>query len=451
MMLAVYRLVSTAAGPLVRLYLERRRRAGKEDRERMRERFGDSEERRPEGPLAWLHAASVGESAAALPLIERLLSQNPELRILVTTGTVTSAKLLKDRLPQRAFHQFVPVDLPYAVRRFLDHWRPDLALWMESEFWPNLLRMTRQRGVPMVLVNARISPHSYVGWRRFPVTIGRLLSCFELCLGQNQSEAERLTALGAVNVTAPGNLKFAVPPLPTDEKELAAFKKDTVGRPLWLAASTHPGEEEMAAEAHRKMRGDFPGLLTVIVPRHVTRGGAVTRLLRGGGMNVAQRSAGESLTADTDIYMADTMGELGLFYRLAPVVFLGGSLVPHGGQNPIEPGQLGCALVTGPHIFNFLEIVADMRAAGALLQVDDGEALAGAVGGLMRDQERAKEMAAAVRRIAVSGGAVLDHIMETLTPFTAPLMGAGEKNGESGNDSGADDVTTAAETSRARP
>lgn len=447
-MLALYRLVSSAAGPLVRLYLERRRRAGKEDRARMGERFGDSEETRPEGPLIWLHAASVGESAAALPLIERLLSQNGALHILVTTGTVTSAKLLKDRLPQRAFHQFVPVDLPYAVRRFLDHWRPDLALWMESEFWPNLLRMTRRRGVPMVLVNARISPRSYTGWRRFPVTIERLLSSFDLCLGQNQGEAERLTALGAVEVAAPGNLKFAVPPLPADQKELAAFKESTAGRPLWLAASTHPGEEEMAAEAHREMRADFPGLLTIIVPRHITRGAAITRLLRGGGMNVAQRSAGEALMAETDIYMADTMGELGLFYRLAPVVFLGGSLVPHGGQNPIEPGQLDCAIVTGPHIFNFLEIVADMRAAGALLRIDGVSGLADAVGGLMREPERAEEMAAALRRIAVSGGAVLDHIIEVLSPFTGPLMEPGGKDKKSGGGNG---VTVAAETSRARP
>ena len=185
-MLAFYRLVSAAVWPLVRLYLERRRRTGKEDHARMGERFGKSEEDRPEGPLIWLHAASVGESVSALPLIDRLLSQNPDLHVLVTTGTVTSAKLLADRLPQRAFHQFVPVDLPYAVQRFLDHWRPDLTLWMESEFWPNLLRMTRRRGVPMVLVNARISPRSYANWRRFPLTIGQLLSSFELCLGQNR-------------------------------------------------------------------------------------------------------------------------------------------------------------------------------------------------------------------------------------------------------------------------
>jgi 3-deoxy-D-manno-octulosonic-acid transferase len=445
-MLAFYRLVSAAVGPLVRLYLERRRRAGKEDHARMGERFGESEEDRPEGPLIWLHAASVGESASALPLIDRLLSQNPDLHVLVTTGTVTSAKMLADRLPQRAFHQFVPVDLPYAVRRFLDHWRPDLTLWMESEFWPNLLRMTRRRGVPMVLVNARISPRSYANWRRFPLTIGQLLSSFELCLGQNRGEAERLTALGAVKVAAPGNLKFAMPPLPADEKELAAFRKDSAGRPLWLAASTHPGEEEMAAEAHREIRPGFPGLLTIIVPRHVTRGTAITRLLRGEGMNVAQRSAGEAPTGETDIYVADTMGELGLFYRLVPVVFLGGSLVPHGGQNPIEPGQLDCAIVTGPHTFNFLEIVADMRTAGVLLEIDSAADLASAVGSLLRDPERTGEMAAAVHRIAVSGGAAIDHLMEALAPFTVPLMEIGGKNGENGGGG----VTIAAETSRAR-
>jgi len=449
-MLALYRLVSTAAGPLVRLFLERRLRTGKEDCARMGERFGESEKPRPGGPLIWLHAASVGESVAALPLIERLLSQNTELHVLITTGTVTSAKLLKDRLPQRAFHQFVPVDLPYAVRRFLDHWRPDLALWMESEFWPNLLRITRRRGVPMVLVNARVSPHSYIGWQRFPRTIERLLSSFELCLSQNQGEAKRLTELGAINVVTLGNLKFAVPPLPAGEKELAEFRKNTAGRTLWLASSTHPGEEEMAAQAHREMCADFPGLLTVIVPRHITRGAAITRLLRGEGMNVARRSAGEALTEETDIYVADTMGELGLFYRLAPVVFLGGTLVTHGGQNPIEPGQLDCAIVTGPHIFNFLEIITKMRIAGAVLQIDDAQALAGAVGGLMRDPKRSGEMAAAVKHIAVSGGAVLDHIMETLAPFTAPLMGTkggdkNEKNGESGGG-----VTMVAEPSRAR-
>ncbi len=420
-MLALYRLISATAGPVVWLYLKRRCRGGKEDRARLPERFGESERTRPEGVLIWLHAASVGESASALPLTDRLLSRDPDLHILVTTGTVTSARLLKNRLPPRAFHQFVPVDIPYAVRRFLDHWRPDLALWMESEFWPNMLRMTRRHGVPMVLVNARISSHSYAWWRRFPRTIERLLSSFQLCLGQNQSEAERLTTLGATNVAAPGNLKFAVPPLPVSEKDLSKFRECIPGRPLWLAASTHPGEEEMAAEAHKKIRGDFPRLLTVIVPRHASRGIAVARLLRGEGLTVARRSADEALTGETDIYIADTMGELGLFYRLALVVFLGGSLIPHGGQNPIEPSQLNCAIITGPHTFNFLEIVAEMRNAGALLQINDAADLAGSVSSLLRDLSRGEKMAVAARFIAESGGTALDHIMEALAPFTTAL------------------------------
>lgn len=430
-MFALYRLFSLAAAPFVRLILERRMKAGKEDPARLCERYGTAGAGRPEGPLAWIHAASVGESLSALPLIECLLSANPRLHVLVTTGTVTSAGLMERRLPHRALHQYAPVDLTPCVRRFLDHWRPDLGLWIESELWPNLMLETRRRGVPMVLVNARISPRSFDRWRCFPFLIRRLLSSFDLCLGQNREEAERLKALGALRVAAPGNLKYVAAPLPAPEEEFARLQSMTRGRALWLAASTHAGEEKIAGDVHLRLKAEFPGLLTIIVPRHATRGPAIAKILKAKGLSLARRAAGEAPGLETDIYLADTMGELGLFYRLAEVTFIGGSLVPHGGHNALEAGPFGCAVILGPHTVNFREITGDMLAAGAAVEVADGEALADTLRVLLADEARRQEVSANARRFAASKHGILDEIMERLAPYTAALD-RGAREGERG-------------------
>src|SRR5215831_11620011 len=352
----VYRALTRPLTPLALVYLARRRKRGKEHPTRLRERRGFPGGARPDAPLLWLHAASVGEATAVLGLIERLLDARPDLEILVTTGTVTSASLLETRLPARARHQFVPADLPSWTARFLDHWRPDMALWVESELWPNLVRATSARGIPMVLLNGRLSARSYARWRWWPGLIGPVLGAFALCLAQDEEQAERLRQLGAREVATLGDLKAAASTLPVDPMQLERLRRRIGSRPLWLAASTHPGEEEIAASVHRRLSETHPGLLTIIVPRHPARGDAIATMLAARGLRAAQRRRGEPITGDTDVYLGDTLGELGLFYSLAGIAFIGGSLVPKGGHNPFEAARLGCAVLQGPNIGNCAEI-----------------------------------------------------------------------------------------------
>ncbi|MEX0814386.1 MAG: glycosyltransferase N-terminal domain-containing protein, partial [Dongiaceae bacterium] len=384
-MIGAYRRLSGLAAPALRLYLAARAHRGKEDPARLGERLGRPSRARPEGKLLWLHAASVGEAASALALLRRLAQARPEAALLLTTGTLASARFIAGRLPEGALHQYLPLDCTAWVRRFLDHWRPDLAIWIESELWPNLIVETRARGVPTALVNGRLSERSFRRWRRAPGLAAELLGGFAVVLGQDPAQTERLAALGAFAATCAGNLKFAAEPLPADPAALADLRRAVAGRPSWLAASTHPGEEEIVAAAHARLAASWPGLLTVIAPRHPARGGAIHRLLVDRGLSVARRSRGEPIGPATEIYLADTVGELGLFYRIAGVAFLGGSLVGHGGHNPLEPARLGTAVLSGPQTFNFAPIYARLLAAGAARAVADAPTLAAAVGELLPD------------------------------------------------------------------
>ena len=427
--LRLYRaILARAEGPL-RAYLRRRMERGKEDAERLPERFGHASLARPEGALLWAHGASVGESLAILPLLERLTAERPGLSALVTTGTVTSARLLARRLREPVHHQFVPVDHPGAVARFLDHWRPDLALWVESEFWPNLVTQTAARQIPMVLVNARLSERSARGWRRARASIERLVQSFDLALAVDAPTAGRLESLGAEKAIPAGNLKWANPPLPADEGELAALRAALGDRPVWLAASTHAGEEEMVGAAHEELLARYPGLVTIIVPRHPERGAEIERTLHAGGLKAGLRTAGAAFGA-APFYIADTIGEMGLFYRLAPVVFMGGSLVPHGGQNPLEPARLGSAILFGPHTDNFAELCAALLARGGARRVADGAGLAAAVGALLGDDQTRGDLAGAAGAFAEEGAAVMERVVEHLRPFLdriAPAGGVGDK------------------------
>jgi 3-deoxy-D-manno-octulosonic-acid transferase len=417
----LYRALTRPLAPLAVIYLKDRRRRGKEDWIRFGERQGVASQVRPQGPLIWIHAASVGEATAMLGLIERLLQSAPELEILVTTGTVASASLLERRLPALARHQFVPADLPQWTARFLDHWRPDLALWVESELWPNLVLATHARGIPMVLVNGRLSTRSYRRWRRWPGLIGPVLSAFNLCLAQDQDQAERFRKLGAREVTTVGDLKAAAEPLPFDRSELLRLRGWIGARPLWLAASTHAGEEEIAARVHRLLATNHPGLLTIIVPRHPVRGDAIGDMLTSLGLRVAQRSLGEPVTGETDVYLADTMGELGLFYNLAAIAFIGGSLVAKGGHNPFEAARLDCALLHGPNMSNCAGMAAALAAAGAAETVTGAEMLAQAVSVLLADRKLRAERAAAGRCVAAAGIGILDAVLDQLAPWLEPL------------------------------
>ncbi len=423
MMLSLYRWATTLGGPAIRFYLDRRMARGKEDPERFGERLGRAGRPRPAGPVVWMHGASVGEAISVLPLIERVRALRPEATVLLTTGTVTSARLMATRLPEGALHQFVPVDRVAYVRSFLDHWRPDLALWAESEFWPNLIGETAKRGIPIVLINGRVSDRSFARWRRHRKTIGKILGGFKLCLGQSQVDAERLADLGAPAVASPGNLKLAAPPLPADPAVLADLKAQVAGRPVWVAASTHAGEEVLCGRVHRQLAFSHPGLLTVIVPRHPDRGPGIAQELTAEGLAVARRSAGEAITPATDVYIADTIGELGLFYRLAGVAFIGKSLVPLGGQNPLEAACLDCAVLFGPHMGNFREIAARLKESGGAEEVADEAALVAVLGRLLTDGEARRAQGAAALAFAKAEARVLERIVGELAPFLKGLPG----------------------------
>ena len=420
MILGAYRGLSALAPPALRLLLKRRLARGKEDEARLGERMGIAGCPRPAGPLVWLHAASVGEALSTLPLIERVLARLPAAHALVTTGTVTSAKLMAERLPPRAFHQFVPLDAAPWVARFLDHWRPDLALWIESELWPNLLRRTVARGIPMALVNARMAERSFRSWQRWRGAARELLGAFRLVLAQTETHAGRFRALGAREVSVPGNLKFAAPPLPADAQKLAALRAAIGPRPVWLAASIHPGEETAVAEAQGLLKR-ASGALGIVVPRHPPKGAAMAETFRGAGLAVALRSTGALPGADTAIYVADTLGELGLFYRVAHLALVGGSLIPHGGQNPIEPALFGVPVLHGPHVENFTDVIRALAHAGAALEVRDGRSIAACLEQLLPRPHELAAMGEAARKCAETERGVIDRVMAALEPLLAPL------------------------------
>ena len=415
--LRLYTTLLEAGSPLLEYYLRRRLRAGREDAVRFAERQGAPSIARPKGFLVWFHAASVGESMSMLRLLERLLDERRDLSILVTTGTVTSAMMVADRLKDRVIHQYVPVDRLAWVTRFFNHWKPDCAIWIESEIWPNLLKGLSTRGIPAALVNARMSAKSHARWALAPQTIRRLLSSFDLCLAQTEEEAARLGQLGARNVSYVGHLKFAADPLPADPRALDVLKTAIGARPVWVLASSHEGEEDIAIAAHKRLAAHFPDLLTVIVPRHTQRGEAIAGRAADAGLVTGLRSSGLPPHLKDSIYIADSMGELGLWYRLATIACIGGSLVPVGGHNPIEAAQLGCALLYGPHMYSVPGIAAELQAENAAKVVSDEKELADAIGWLLEDTAAALAMAAAARLVAERNRHVLDRAFEVLDPL----------------------------------
>lgn len=385
MLLPLYRFATVVASPFLGLYLQKRQRRGKEHASRMGERLGLPSRNRPLGRLIWLHAASVGEAQSILPLLHRLSAARPDVHLLLTTGTVTSARFIENKLPGNAFHQFVPIDTPQAVNRFIRHWQPELAVWTESELWPNLILTARAAGCRMALINARMSRRSFDRWRRFPATIRQLLGCFDTVSAQGAEDAERLGILAGRHIENWGNLKYDAEPLPVDTDALDALRALSGSRPLWLAASTHPGEESLLADAQQRLLKEYPDALFLLIPRHPERGDSIAAALRMTGLSVAQRTLDEPILPSTQVYLADTLGELGLFYRLSGIAFIGGSLVPHGGQNPLEAARLDCALLAGPHTQNFLPIYQGLETAGALTRASTPEALSAAVSSSLGD------------------------------------------------------------------
>jgi len=397
--LALYRVATTLLAPFAGLWLGARAREGKEDRARLGERYGRYTQARPAGTLIWLHAASVGESGVAMGLIEALSARDPALSFLISSGTRTSAALIAQRTPTRTTHIYAPLDSAGVVRRFLDHWRPDVGVFIESELWPNLILAAEARGVPMALINARMSRKSLARWQRWSTAGARLLKAFAFVAAADARTAEALSAVRGANVPTLGNLKLAAPAPPVDAGARATLAAETAGRTVWLAASTHAGEDEIALAAHAQLRTETPDALLIIVPRHPERGEAIAALAGG----APRRSRFEPVD-NASVYVADTLGELGLFYDRAPVALVAGSLSPHlQGHNPIEPAKLDAAILTGPHFESFQDVFDAILAAKGALITSDAHAIAEAVSTLWRDAAaRDRQLAAA--RAAVSEG-----------------------------------------------
>jgi len=413
-----YDVATRALGPLTPLILRRREKQGKEDPARKHERHGKAELARPDGQLFWLHGASVGECMMLQPVISRLLRDRPDAHILVTSGTLTSAEILEKHLPERAFHQFAPLDYPKAIDRFLDHWKPDLAIWAESEIWPNMIRRTKSRGVPMALLNARFSEKSLEGWSKRKKSAQSLIGAFDLILAADTQTANGLTWLLGKEIDAAGNLKDAATALPVESTELKTLKSQTSRRAIWCAASTHKGEDGLILEAHKKVLERFKSSLLILAPRHPERREEITALLTEHGLSFVTRTSGAEISRDTQVYLFDTIGEMGLAYRLSALTFVCGSLVDGlSGHNPLEPARLDNAVLTGQHISSFADSYMGMIAFDAAQRLLNPNDIGTTISGILADKTRLQELQSTAKTYATGRDAVLDYIWERLSPL----------------------------------
>ncbi|PSM18681.1 MULTISPECIES: lipid IV(A) 3-deoxy-D-manno-octulosonic acid transferase [Nitratireductor] len=419
-LLSAYRLAGAAAYPLIGGYVAWRSTRGKEEAGRRRERYGFTTVARPRGPIVWMHAASVGETNAVVPLIERIVGYG--IGVVMTTGTVTSARVVRERLGDRVIHQYVPLDLKPAVSRFLSHWSPDLAIIAESEIWPMTILELGARRVPQVLVNGRLSDRSFAAWKKRNHLAEALLENLAHVVAQSETDGERFTALGARPVTVSGNLKVDTDPPLVDQACLAQLSADIGARPSWAAVSTHDGEEAIAADVHALLKSRHPDILTIIVPRHPERADALLALFAEKGLKVARRSRGEPVTPDTDILLGDTIGEMGLYLRLTEIAFVGRSLVAQGGQNPLEPAMLDTAVLSGKNVQNFRDAYQQLIERGGARLVHDRDMLAGAVNFLLNNEAKRREMIVAGRAAVEDMRGALSTTLRALEPYIQPLI-----------------------------
>lgn len=416
MLIRFYKLLSLLATPLLKLYLYRRKNLGKEDKKRFPERLGYASMQRPEGKVIWFHCASVGESVSVYPLINKLAEANKDVHFLLTTGTVTSAKMAKTKLPENAFHQFVPADMPTGVKRFLKHWKPDLSIFVESELWPNLLTEAAKVN-QVILINGRVSDNSFAKWSKYKATSAKLLQSFSFILAQSKIDQERFIKLGHDDVRYIGNLKFDTPALPADSQKMGELVNQIGERKVWLAASTHSNEEEMIGIIHKEIKEEHSDLLTIIVPRHINRMGEIAGEMKKLELNCSVRSKGDKIEKNTDIYIADTMGELGIFYRLVSLVFIGGSLVPRGGQNPLEAAKLDCSIIFAEHMFNFNEIRSQMIERKAAISLQGADELKITLQELIKDNEKQADLAKHAKDLVIEKEGITRDIIGFIQPL----------------------------------
>lgn len=377
--LRLYRWGVMLAAPFSGLVLNGRAKRGKEDPARLPERFGHATINRPAGRLIWLHGASVGESLVLRSLVTALAAAT-DWHFLVTTGTTTSAALMEKQMPPRTIHQYVPVDRPACARRFMDHWRPDAAVFVESELWPNLLIELQARNIPAILANARMNQASLDNWAQRTDSLGYLLQTFRWIGAADERTAAGLSRLTDRDIPLTGNLKLQIEPPAPEAAKLEEIRSALAGRPVWLAASTHPGEDEMVLEAHKVWRNQHPKGLMILAPRHPDRADALAELLTRTGMSFARRSRGEFPVTETRVWLADTLGEMALWYAVSGKAFIGGSLVDGiGGHNPIEATRAGCPVITGPFTASFDDIFTAYHEHGGVLIASGAEEIAAAL------------------------------------------------------------------------
>ncbi len=405
--------------PVLKSILSHRVRKGKEDPERLHERKGIASLPRPSGPLIWIHVASVGEAQSVMSLVHLMLDQNKQLNILVTSVTKTSAGILAQKLPHRAIHQYAPVDHPNWIRSFLDHWNPSMALWAESELWPTMLTFIKKRHIPAALINAHMSPKSFRNWKRAPEFARNLLSSFLVILAQSKQDAEFYAQFTPHSVVVTDNIKYAAKPLSVDEADFDRLKNAIADRPVWLYASSHAGEEELACDVHKELNRHFPGLITIIAPRHPDRRDDIVKTVESKGLKPVLRGNDKKLPSSSDqVYICDTMGELGLLYKIAPLAVVGRSFSHDGGggHNPIEPALLGCAALHGPSVQNSKELYDEMDKAGASLSVAEKNDLAFIVKDLLLDPAKLANLQSVGFEFASAKANVLGKVLYELEP-----------------------------------
>ncbi|MFB2549537.1 lipid IV(A) 3-deoxy-D-manno-octulosonic acid transferase [Ensifer soli] len=414
-----YRWLGTALYPVIWSYLGVRTARGKEDPARRRERYGHASLPRPPGPLVWIHAASVGETSAVIPLIREI--RRRDISVLLTTGTRTSAKVAEERLGASVIHQYVPIDLKPAISRFLDYWEPDLAIIAESEIWPMTIMELGRRHIPQVLVNGRLSDRTFARWKKRPVIADALFENLALVIARSEEDAERFRTLGALPVMVSGNLKVDTDMPAPDGEALRRYRQQIGARKTWAAISTFDGEENAAGVVHKALKERVPGLLTLVVPRHPERADEIEAALHAKGLVVARRTRNDPLTADTDIFLGDTIGEMGLYLRLTEIAFVGKSLTGEGGQNPLEPAMVGCAILSGSNVQNFRDAFQILAKNGSAKIVRDVEMLAKGVHYLLVNDDMRKQMIEAGLETIHEMRGALSATVRGLEPYINPL------------------------------
>lgn len=412
-----YYALSWLGAPFFSGYLKWRAFKRHESKIRFGERMGRASQVRPERPLLWVHAVSVGEAVAALAIIQAILKKHPNIHVLLTTTTSSSAKIIEKRLPKNTTHQFCPVDTPQAVSRFLDYWQPDLAIWIESELWPNLISETQERGIPTILLNGRISLRSFSNWKKLKGIISPFLSRFDLCAVQSEEQRSFFQALGAENPIVMGNVKVMMAPQAIDSTQYNMLKKEIGKRPFWLAASTHQGEEELIFKAHKMLQQVYPDLLTILIPRHVERGAMLQQMALKKGIAASLRTKTSSLRK-IEMYIADTLGEMSLFYALSSVVVMGATFVPKGGHNPIEAAQKGAFVLHGKYVFNNPQLYDILSSLGLSERVQDENSISQAVLPWLKKQKNSYEEPSSLKIYREEG---LRKLMKLLSPYLTTL------------------------------